>query len=206
MPNKDVVIKQLGMLPYLKTYQAMHDFTKLRDAQTLDEIWFVEHLPVFTQGKVGKPEHLLTTTDIQVVQTDRGGQITYHGPGQQIMYILFDLKRRKIGIRDVVSYLENSVIQTLQHYDITAYSKSDAPGVYINQQKICSLGLHIKHGCTLHGLALNIDMDLTPFNYINPCGYAGLKMTHMKHYIAQIDRQEINQLLTDNFINQLPNN
>ncbi|MBI0005951.1 MULTISPECIES: lipoyl(octanoyl) transferase LipB [Gilliamella] len=206
MPNKDVVIKQLGMLPYLKTYQAMHDFTKLRDAQTLDEIWLVEHLPVFTQGKVGKPEHLLTTTDIQVVQTDRGGQITYHGPGQQIMYILFDLKRRKIGIRDVVSYLENSVIQTLQHYDITAYSKSDAPGVYINQQKICSLGLHIKHGCTLHGLALNIDMDLTPFNYINPCGYAGLKMTHMKHYIAQIDRQEINQLLTDNFINQLPNN
>ena len=206
MPNKDVVIKQLGMLPYLKTYQAMHDFTKLRDAQTLDEIWLVEHLPVFTQGKVGKPEHLLTTTDIQVVQTDRGGQITYHGPGQQIMYILFDLKRRKIGIRDVVSYLENSVIQTLQHYDITAYSKSDAPGVYINQQKICSLGLHIKHGCTLHGLALNIDMDLTPFNYINPCGYAGLKMTHMKHHIAQIDRQEINQLLTDNFINQLPNN
>lgn len=206
MPNKDVVIKQLGMLPYLKTYQAMHDFTKQRDAQTLDEIWLVEHLPVFTQGKVGKPEHLLTTTDIQVVQTDRGGQITYHGPGQQIMYILFDLKRRKIGIRDVVSYLENSVIQTLQHYDITAYSKSDAPGVYINQQKICSLGLHIKHGCTLHGLALNIDMDLTPFNYINPCGYAGLKMTHMKHYIAQIDRQEINQLLTDNFINQLPNN
>lgn len=206
MPNKDVVIKQLGMLPYLKTYQAMHDFTKLRDAQTLDEIWLVEHLPVFTQGKVGKPEHLLTTTDIPVVQTDRGGQITYHGPGQQIMYILFDLKRRKIGIRDVVSYLENSVIQTLQHYDITAYSKSDAPGVYINQQKICSLGLHIKHGCTLHGLALNIDMDLTPFNYINPCGYAGLKMTHMKHYIAQIDRQEINQLLTDNFINQLPNN
>ena len=206
MPNKDVVIKQLGMLPYLKTYQAMHDFTKLRDAQTLDEIWLVEHLPVFTQGKVGKPEHLLTTTDIPVVQTDRGGQITYHAPGQQIMYILFDLKRRKIGIRDVVSYLENSVIQTLQHYDITAYSKSDAPGVYINQQKICSLGLHIKHGCTLHGLALNIDMDLTPFNYINPCGYAGLKMTHMKHYIAQIDRQEINQLLTDNFINQLPNN
>ena len=122
------------------------------------------------------------------------------------MYILLDLKRRKIGIRDVVNYLENSVVQTLKHFGITAYSKSDAPGVYINQQKICSLGLHIKHGCTLHGLALNIDMDLTPFNYINPCGYAGLKMTHMKHYIAQIDRQEINQLLTDNFINQLPNN
>ena len=139
------------------------------------------------------------------MQTDRGGQITYHGPGQQIMYILLDLKRRKIGIRDVVNYLENSVIQTLKHYGITAYSKQDAPGVYINQQKICSLGLHIQHGCTLHGLALNIDMDLTPFNYINPCGYAGLEMTQMKQHIAEIDRQEINHLLTEHFIAQLPN-
>ena len=205
MPNKNVIIKQLGTMPYLQVYQAMHDFTKQRNNQTLDEIWLVEHSPVFTQGKVGKPEHLLIKTDIPVVQTDRGGQITYHGPGQQIMYILFDLKRRKMSIRDVVNYLENSVIQTLKHYEITAYSKQDAPGVYINQQKICSLGLHIKHGCTLHGLALNIDMDLTPFNYINPCGYAGLQMTQMKHYIAEIDRQEINQLLTDHFINQLPN-
>ena len=205
MPNKNVIIKQLGTMPYLQVYQAMHDFTKQRNNQTLDEIWLVEQSPVFTQGKVGKPEHLLIKTDILVVQTDRGGQITYHAPGQQIMYILFDLKRRKMSIRDVVNYLENSVIQTLKHYEITAYSKQDAPGVYINQQKICSLGLHIKHGCTLHGLALNIDMDLTPFNYINPCGYAGLQMTQMKHYIAEIDRQEINQLLTDHFINQLPN-
>jgi lipoyl(octanoyl) transferase len=205
MPNKNVIIKELGTRPYLQTYQAMHDFTKHRNAQTFDEIWLVEHLPVFTQGKVGKPEHLLTATNIPIVQTDRGGQITYHAPGQQIMYILLDLKRRKIGIRDVVSYLENSVIQTLKHYGITAYSKKDAPGVYINQQKICSLGLHIKHGCTLHGLALNIDMDLTPFNYINPCGYAGLKMTQMKQHISQVNRQEINQFLTDHFISQLPN-
>lgn len=205
MPNNNVIIKQLGTVAYLSTYQAMHDFTQQRNKQTLDEIWLVEHPAVFTQGKVGKPEHLLTQTAIPVVQTDRGGQITYHGPGQQIMYILVDLKRRKIGIRDVVNYLENSVIQTLKHYGITAYSKQDAPGVYINQQKICSLGLHIQHGCTLHGLALNIDMDLTPFNYINPCGYAGLEMTQMKQHIAEIDRQEINHLLTEHFIAQLPN-
>lgn len=205
MPSKNVIIKELNTMPYWHTYQAMHDFTQQRDKQTQDEIWLVEHPPVFTQGKVGKPEHLLTKTDIPVVQTDRGGQITYHAPGQQIMYILLDLKRRKIGIRDVVNYLENSVIQTLKHYEIVAYSKQDAPGVYVNKQKICSLGLHIKRGCTLHGLALNIDMDLTPFNYINPCGYAGLEMTQLKQYVSKIDRQEINQLLTDYFINQLPN-
>lgn len=205
MPSKNVIIKELKTMPYWHTYQVMHDFTQQRDKQTQDEIWLVEHPPVFTQGKVGKPEHLLTKTDIPVVQTDRGGQITYHAPGQQIMYILLDLKRRKIGIRDVVNYLENSVIQTLKHYEIVAYSKQDAPGVYVNQQKICSLGLHIKRGCTLHGLALNIDMDLTPFNYINPCGYAGLEMTQLKQYVSKIDRQEINHLLTDYFINQLPN-
>ncbi|OCG01063.1 lipoyl(octanoyl) transferase LipB [Gilliamella sp. wkB112] len=201
----NVVIRDLGNMPYMQTYQAMHDFTQNRNHQTNDEIWLVEHPSVFTQGKVGKPEHLLTKTDIPVVQTDRGGQITYHAPGQQIMYILLDLKRRKIGIRQVVSYLENSVIQTLAHYNIEAYAKTDAPGVYIDNKKICSLGLHIKHGCTLHGLALNINMDLTPFNNINPCGYAGLQMTQLKDYVASIDRQEIKQLLTDIFVSQLPN-
>ncbi|WP_442902801.1 lipoyl(octanoyl) transferase LipB [Gilliamella sp. wkB178] len=189
----------------MQTYQAMHDFTLNRNALTTDEIWLVEHPPVFTQGKVGKPEHLLTKTNIPVVQTDRGGQITYHAPGQQIMYILLDIKRRKIGIREVVNYLENCVIQTLAHYNIEAYAKTEAPGVYIDNKKICSLGLHIKHGCTLHGLALNINMDLTPFNNINPCGYAGLQMTQLKDYVASIDRQEIKQLLTDFFISQLPN-
>lgn len=205
MTRNDVIIKNLGIKPYMQTYQAMHHFTQNRDANTLDEIWLVEHPPVFTQGKVGKAEHLLIKTDIPLVQTDRGGQITYHAPGQQIMYILLDLKRRKIGIRQIVSYLENCVIQTLAHYNIEASTKTDAPGVYIEDKKICSLGLHIKHGCTLHGLALNIDMDLSPFNYINPCGYAGLKMSQLKQYVSQIDLIEIRQLLTDNFIKQLPN-
>lgn len=205
MPLDNIIIHNLGIEPYMQTYQAMHAFTKNRNENTTDEIWLVEHLPVFTQGKVGKPEHLLTQSDIPVVQTDRGGQITYHAPGQQIMYILLDLKRRQIGIRQVVSYLENCVIQTLAHYDIVAYAKADAPGVYIDHKKICSLGLHIQHGCTLHGLALNINMDLTPFNYINPCGYAGLEMTQLNHYVSQIDLNEIRQLLTDQFIKQLLN-
>lgn len=205
MTINNVIIKNLGMQPYRQTYQAMHEFTQNRNLNTDDEIWLVEHQPIFTQGKVGKAEHILTKTNIPVIQTDRGGQITYHAPGQQIMYILLDIKRRKIGIRQIVSYLENCVIQTLAHYGITAYAKTDAPGVYIDHKKICSLGLHIKNGCTLHGLALNIDMDLTPFKFINPCGFAGLQMTQLKQYISQIDLNQIRQLLTDNFIKQLPN-
>ncbi|MWP62053.1 lipoyl(octanoyl) transferase LipB [Gilliamella sp. Pas-s25] len=204
MSINNVIVQDLHIVPYMQTYQAMHDFTQNRHAQTLDEIWLVEHQPVFTQGKVGKAEHLLNCTDIPVIQTDRGGQITYHAPGQQIMYTLIDLRRRHIGIRDMVSFLENSVIQTLAHYGIIAYTKADAPGVYIDHKKICSLGLHINRGCTLHGLALNIDMDLTPFNNINPCGYAGLQMTQLKDYVFNIDRNEIKQQLTDNFINHLP--
>lgn len=205
MITNNIIIRELHTQPYMQTYQAMHDFTLNRNGQTPDEIWLVEHYPVFTQGRVGKPEHLLHQTDIPIVATDRGGQITYHAPGQQIMYILFDLKRRKIGIRDIVSCLEKCVIQTLAHYDIMSYAKAEAPGVYIDHKKICSLGLHIKRGCTLHGLALNIDMDLAPFKNINPCGYAGLQMTQLKEFVPQINRSELKQLLTNNFINLLTN-
>ncbi|OTQ31284.1 octanoyltransferase [Gilliamella apicola] len=205
MIANNIIIRELHTQPYMQTYQAMHDFTLNRNEQTPDEIWLVEHYPVFTQGRVGKPEHLLHQSDIPIVATDRGGQITYHAPGQQIMYILFDLKRRKIGIRDIVSCLEKCVIQTLAHYDIMSYAKAEAPGVYIDHKKICSLGLHIKRGCTLHGLALNIDMDLAPFNDINPCGYAGLQMTQLKEFVPQINRSELKQLLTNNFINLLTN-
>ena len=205
MMTNNIIIRELHTQPYMQTYQAMHDFTLNRNEQTPDEIWLVEHYPVFTQGRVGKPEHLLHQTDIPIVATDRGGQITYHAPGQQIMYILFDLKRRKIGIRDIVSCLEKCVIQTLAHYDIMSYAKAEAPGVYIDHKKICSLGLHIKRGCTLHGLALNIDMDLAPFKNINPCGYAGLQMTQLKEFVPQINRSELKQLLTNNFINLLTN-
>lgn len=205
MITNNIIIRELHTQPYMQTYQAMHDFTLNRNEQTPDEIWLVEHYPVFTQGRVGKPEHLLHQSDIPIVATDRGGQITYHAPGQQIMYILFDLKRRKIGIRDIVSCLEKCVIQTLAHYDIMSYAKAEAPGVYIDHKKICSLGLHIKRGCTLHGLALNIDMDLAPFKNINPCGYAGLQMTQLKEFVPQINRSELKQLLTNNFINLLTN-
>lgn len=205
MIANNIIIRELHTQPYMQAYQAMHDFTLNRNEQTPDEIWLVEHYPVFTQGRVGKPEHLLHQSDIPIVATDRGGQITYHAPGQQIMYILFDLKRRKIGIRDIVSCLEKCVIQTLAHYDIMSYAKAEAPGVYIDHKKICSLGLHIKRGCTLHGLALNIDMDLAPFNDINPCGYAGLQMTQLKEFVPQINRSELKQLLTNNFINLLTN-
>lgn len=205
MITNNIIIRELHTQPYMQIYQAMHDFTLNRNEQTPDEIWLVEHYPVFTQGRVGKPEHLLHQTDIPIVATDRGGQITYHAPGQQIMYILFDLKRRKIGIRDIVSCLEKCVIQTLAHYDIMSYAKAEAPGVYIDHKKICSLGLHIKRGCTLHGLALNIDMDLAPFKNINPCGYAGLQMTQLKEFVPQINRSELKQLLTNNFINLLTN-
>ena len=200
---KKPLVKNLGLQPYSIIYNAMHQFTQQRDADTQDEIWLVEHPAIFTQGKVGKAEHLLHQTNIPVIQTDRGGQITYHAPGQQIMYILIDLKRLKMGIRDTVSALENSVINTLNDYHISAVAKPDAPGVYVNEQKICSLGLHIQHGCTLHGLALNVDMDLSPFNNINPCGYAGLKMTQVKAFLSDINPEEIRSKLVNYFINQL---
>ncbi|MCT6875312.1 lipoyl(octanoyl) transferase LipB [Frischella perrara] len=200
---KKPLVKNLGLQSYSIIYNAMHKFTQQRDTDTQDEIWLVEHPAIFTQGKVGKAEHLLHQTNIPVIQTDRGGQITYHAPGQQIMYILIDLKRLKMGIRDTVSALENSVINTLNDYHISAVAKPDAPGVYVNEQKICSLGLHIQHGCTLHGLALNVDMDLSPFNNINPCGYAGLKMTQVKAFLSDIDPEEIRSKLVNYFIDQL---
>lgn len=200
------IIKNLGLQPYLAIYELMHQFTQTRNIDTPDEIWFVQHPAVFTQGKVGKPEHLLHHTLIPVIQTDRGGQITYHAPGQQIMYILIDLRRLKLTARNIVSCLENSVVKTLANYNIIANAKIDAPGVYVDDKKICSLGLHINKGCTLHGLALNVDMDLSPFNTINPCGYHGLQMTQIKDYVMEINDDDIRKLLAQYFIEQLPLN
>ncbi|MCF2946773.1 lipoyl(octanoyl) transferase LipB [Paraglaciecola aquimarina] len=154
----------------------MQDFTNHRTADTPDEIWLVEHEPVFTQGQAGKAEHVLMPGDIPVVQVDRGGQVTYHGPGQQMMYVLLNLKRHKLGVRTLVTALEQSIVSMLADYDIDAYPKADAPGVYVEQKKICSIGLRIRKGCSFHGLALNVNMDLKPFQRINPCGYAGLEM------------------------------
>lgn len=157
----------------------MHDFTDNRTEATRDEVWLVEHNPVFTQGQAGKAEHLLNTGDIPVVQSDRGGQVTYHGPGQLVAYFLINLRRKKLGVRELVTHIENLVIQTLNAYNIESAARPDAPGVYVDDKKVCSLGLRIRKGCSFHGLALNINMDLSPFLRINPCGYAGMEMVQV---------------------------
>lgn len=161
----------------------MTDFTNQRTAETQDQLWLVEHPPVFTQGQAGKAEHLLFPGEIPVVQTDRGGQVTYHGPGQLVAYPLLDLKRLKIGVRDLVTHIEQTIIATLTHFQIASAAKPDAPGVYVDGKKIASLGLRVRRGCSFHGLALNVGMDLSPFLQINPCGYEGLAMTQIKDLI-----------------------
>jgi len=174
-----LVVRQLGRKTYVPVWQAMQEFTDTRDENTLDEIWLVEHDPVFTQGLAGKAEHLLMPGDIPVVQVDRGGQVTYHGPGQQVVYFLINLKRKKLGVRQLVTAIENCVVDLLTKYNIQSAPKADAPGVYVDERKICSLGLKIRRGCSFHGLALNVNMDKLPFERINPCGYAGMQITQV---------------------------
>ena len=176
MSERELIVRQLGRQRYMPIWQKMQSFTDTRDEHTADEIWLVEHEPVFTQGQAGKAEHLLNTGDIEVIQVGRGGQVTYHGPGQQMMYVLFNLRRLNIGVRELVTWLEECIIDTLKDYDIEAYAKADAPGVYVNDSKVASLGLRVRRGCSFHGLALNVNMDLSPFLRINPCGYAGMNM------------------------------
>ena len=180
MSENTLIVRQLGRQRYMPIWQKMQDFTDTRDENTPDEIWLVEHESVFTQGQAGKDEHLLAPGDIEVIKVDRGGQVTYHGPGQQMMYVLFNLRRLKIGVRELVTWLEECIIDTLNEYDIKAYAKADAPGVYVNDSKIASLGLRVRRGCSFHGLALNVNMDLSPFLRINPCGYAGMNMVQTK--------------------------
>lgn len=175
---------QLGLADYAPVFEAMKAFNDARSEATEDELWVVEHPPVFTQGLAGKPEHLLIRDDIPVVQIDRGGQITYHGPGQLVVYTLIDFKRRQTSVRHIVSALENSIIATLAEYGIAAAADPERPGVYVGAKKIASLGLRIKNGAVYHGLALNIDMDLSPFTHINPCGYAGMEMTQMADLLS----------------------
>ena len=194
MADHPVRIRTLGRLAYAPTWHAMQAFTLERDETSVDEIWLVEHEPVFTQGQAGKAEHLLNPGDIEVVKVDRGGQVTYHGPGQLVAYVLLDMSRIGSDVRKLVTALELSVVNTLAPYGITAAAKPDAPGVYVGERKICSLGLRIKKGRSFHGLALNIDMDLAPFLRINPCGYSGLEMTHMAHYADAPDLTLISRL------------
>ena len=181
-----IKVRSKGLQDYLKTWEEMKSFTENRDSNTLDEIWTLEHNSVFTQGLSGKSKHLLKETQIPIIQSDRGGQITYHAPGQLIIYCLIDIKRLGIGIKKMVSMIEQSLIELLSSYDITAHTLKGAPGVYVNDSKIAALGLKVKHGRTYHGLSLNIDMDLSPYTLINPCGYSDLKVTQMRNLTNNI--------------------
>lgn len=173
-------MRHLGRVAYAPTLERMRDFTLNRQDDTPDEIWLLEHDAVFTQGQAGKAEHILAAGDIPIVNVDRGGQVTYHGPGQLVAYTLLDIKRMEVGVRDLVSHLEHSVVDVLAQWGVSAFAKPDAPGVYVDGAKIASLGLRIKKGRAYHGLALNVDMDLSPFQRINPCGYAGMAMTQLR--------------------------
>jgi lipoyl(octanoyl) transferase len=184
-------------------WQKMQDFTDTRDENTPDEIWLVEHESVFTQGQAGKDEHLLAPGDIEVIKVDRGGQVTYHGPGQQMMYVLFNLRRLKIGVRELVTWLEECIIESLAEYGIDAYAKADAPGVYVNDSKIASLGLRVRRGCSFHGLALNVNMNLSPFLRINPCGYAGMNMVQTKELNGPQNLEAAGQGLVKHMIKKL---
>ncbi len=189
-----ISIKTLGLQPYESTWQAMREFTEQRQENTPDELWIVEHPAVLTQGLNGKAEHLLQTLhEIPLVQTDRGGQITYHGPGQLVIYVLFDLKRAKLGVRALVTLIEASIIEYLYQLGIVANARADAPGVYVNNQKIASLGLKIRKQRSYHGLALNVDMDLSPFKLINPCGLNGMLMTQLSELLPVSNSQSLQQ-------------
>lgn len=194
------IIRELNKQPYWNTWQRMRALTDARTPATEDEIWLLEHPPVFTQGQSGKPEHLLNPNGIPVIQTDRGGQITYHGPGQLVGYCMIDLKRLGIGIRQLVRRLEGAVIDLLAEYDISAHGRPDAPGVYVEDAKICSLGLRVRRGATYHGIALNANMDLTPFSYINPCGFQGLQMTDIAAFVPGIALSEIQSKIVPHLV------
>lgn len=203
MKNTPPTIRFLGLVEYEPTWRAMQEFTARRSADTPDEIWLVQHPPVYTQGQAGKPEHLLRSNDIPVVKIDRGGQITYHGPGQVIAYLLLDLRRRKLNVRELVTLMEQAVIDLLGDYGVTAHSRKDAPGVYVDGAKIAALGLKIKHGCSYHGLSFNVDMDLSPFACINPCGYANLRVTQARDLGILASLPELEQQLARNLTSLL---
>ena len=199
-----IKIREKGLQDYVKTWEEMKSFTENRNSDTPDELWTLEHNSVFTQGLSGKPEHLLKATQIPIIQSDRGGQISYHAPGQLILYCLIDIKRLGIGIKKMVSIIEQSLIELLSSYDITAHTLKGAPGVYVNDSKIAALGLKVKDGRTYHGLSLNIDMDLSPYTLINPCGYSDLKVTQMCNITNNIlNISDIQHELSEHLINYI---
>ena len=197
------VVRHLGLVDYVPTWRTMEDFTLKRHEDTPDEIWFLQHPPVFTLGLSGKLEHVLAPGDIPVVHIDRGGQVTYHGPGQLVVYPLLDLKRLKLGVRALVEALESSVIDVLESYGVHARGRRDAPGVYVDARKICSIGIRVRRGCTYHGIAFNVAMDLEPFSRINPCGYAGLEMTQVSALGGPADLTRVAEDLTPALLEHL---
>ena len=199
----NVVIKRLGLVEYAPTWQNMQSFTDRRDEQTTDEIWFLQHPPVYTLGLNGSPEHLLAPADIPVINIDRGGQVTYHGPGQLVVYPLINLRKQQLGVRELVSALEQSVIDLVADYGIEAKPRADAPGVYVDGRKLASLGLRIRRGCSYHGLAFNIDMDLEPFSRINPCGFEGLEVTQLTDLGGPGDLEQVARELEPHLLKHL---
>ncbi|MFY9326665.1 MAG: lipoyl(octanoyl) transferase LipB [Georgfuchsia sp.] len=198
-----MIVRRLGQVEYESTWHRMQAFTAARNENSEDEIWLLEHPPVFTQGQAGKSEHLLYDAGIPVIKVDRGGQITYHGPGQLVAYLLIDLRRRDIKVREMVRKMEQALIGLLAEYGIAAQRLSGAPGVYVDGAKIAALGLRVKNGCTFHGLALNVDMDLSPYQAINPCGYAGMAVTQMKDLCGAVDLASTGNRLVEHLKAQL---
>jgi lipoyl(octanoyl) transferase len=198
-----LTIRQLGRRPYEPVWNSMRSFTDARDNDQVDELWVVEHDPVFTQGLAGKAEHVLRAGEIPIVQTDRGGQVTYHGPGQVVVYPLLDIDRRGLGVRCLVDRLEQSVIDLLEEYRIQGERREGAPGVYVDGAKMASIGLKVRRGRTYHGLALNVDMDLEPFSRINPCGYAGLAMTQLRDHLPGVTLEAAQAALCTSICQQL---
>lgn len=203
MSNQNIIIKHLGHRDYEPVWREMQKFTDERDANTPDELWLVEHPPVFTQGLAGKAEHVLASGDIPVIQVDRGGQVTYHGPGQIVAYPLINLRRHGIGVKSLVSGIEQAIIDTVALYNITAERKDNAPGVYVDGAKIASLGLRIRKACSFHGLAFNIDMDLEPFQRINPCGFSGLEVIQLAKLAKGVEIATVENQLISAFCDNL---
>jgi lipoyl(octanoyl) transferase len=193
----------LGRQPYESTWQAMRNYTDGRDRESVDQLWLLEHPPVYTLGQAGKPEHLLAPGLIPVIKTDRGGQVTYHGPGQLVAYLLLDLRRAGLGVRALVTLLEEAVIGMLRDHQIPASPRRDAPGVYVGERKLASLGLRVRHGCSYHGLSLNVDMDLEPFSRINPCGYPGLAVTQLAELGLHTDIVAVGRELSHHLASRL---
>ena len=199
----NITVKRLGRVAYAPTFQAMQDFTATRTAETPDELWIVEHPPVYTLGQAGKPEHILRDVGIPIVKIDRGGQVTYHGPGQVLIYLLLDLSRLKIKVRELVTAIEQAVIDLLAEHGVTAERRDGAPGVYVADAKVAALGLRIRNGCSYHGVSLNVDMDMTPFAAINPCGYPGLQVTQTRDLNIPLTTDEAGEQLSQHLLQQL---